>query len=81
MNLTTEADLAAGWGLPTDKVAALRRKHHWPHVRLGRFDIRYTDDQVADIVRLHSERVATPSSPDLKVTGQTARSAARRRSA
>lgn len=81
MNLTTEANLAAEWGLPTEKVAELRRKHRWPHVRLGRFDVRYTDEQVADIVRLHSERVTTPPSPDLKVTGQTARSAARRRSA
>jgi len=79
MSLTTEAQLAEEFGLTEEKVADLRRKHHWPHVRLGRFDIRYTDDQVADIVRLHTEQIVTPSPPVVAVAGQTARSAARRR--
>lgn len=79
MNLTTEAQLADQFGIAVEKVADLRRRHRWPHVRLGRFDIRYTDEQVADIVRLHTEKVATPATPDLKVSGQTARSASSKR--
>ena len=80
MNLTTETQLAEQFGISEEKLADLRRKHRWPHVRLGRFEVRYTDEQVADIVRLHTEVVATPPSPDLpRISGQTARSAARRR--
>lgn len=78
MNLTTEPQLAEQFGLTVEKVAELRRRHRWPHVRLGRFDIRYTDAQVEQIVAMHSEAPKRTSA--IKgggIPGQTARSAAR----
>lgn len=81
MNLRTEAQLAADFGLPVEKVAELRRKRSWPHVRLSRFDVRYTDEQIAEIVERHSQRPKAGATAPAKVTGQTSRSANRRRSA
>lgn len=78
MNLTTDAQLAEQFGLDLKKFTELRRKHQWPHVRLGRFDIRFTDDQVAQIVEMHSatqKKTAAPQTAALP--GQTTRSARR----
>lgn len=36
-------------GISPEHAADLRRRHDWPHVRLGRA-IRYTEDQVEQIV-------------------------------
>lgn len=82
MKLTTEARLAEEFGLDREKVAELRRRHHWPCVRLGRFDIRYTDAQIEQIVAMHSEAPKKAAAAEaVRVAGQTSRSAARRRSA
>lgn len=92
MRLTTERELAldvlrldAG-GVSVEKAvekcAKLRNEKQWPHVRFGRFDVRYTDEQVAQIVRLHSAAptVNTPApTDDVALPGQTTRS--RRRAA
>lgn len=79
MKLTTEKDLAERvLQIPVEKAAELRRRHRWPHVRIGRFDVRYTDEQVVQIVEMHtavSEPVKKTSTPT--ITGQTARSARR----
>lgn len=75
MKLTTEAALAEDFDLTSEKVAELRRRHRWPHVRLGRFDVRYTDEQVAAIVAMETVKVAPAKVPGL--AGQTARSAGR----
>ncbi|WP_310962104.1 hypothetical protein [Nocardioides terrisoli] len=81
MRLTTEADLAEQFGLSVEKLRELRRRHRWPHVRLGRFDVRFTDAQVEQIVAQHSQTPEAAIAGPVKVPGQTARSAARRRSA
>lgn len=73
--LTTEADLAEGFGLTPEKVAELRRRHKWPHVRLGRFDVRYTDEQVAAIIA--QETVKPQKAAVSGISGQTSRSARR----
>lgn len=75
MKLTTDADLADLFGITVEKLHELRKKHGWPHVRLGRFDFRFTDDQIRDIVA--SQTVT--GSPALKGTaaGLTSRSARR----
>lgn len=73
MNLTTETQLAELFGITPAKAAEYRKKKGWPHVRFGRFDIRYTDAQVQQIVNLHTSAATRKSG----VTGQTARSAAR----
>lgn len=75
MNLHTERELADKFGLTESKAAELRRRHHWPHLRLGRFNIRYTDEQVAAIVAM--ETVKTPASKPTGIAGQTSRSARR----
>lgn len=60
-----------------EKAAHLRRKHRWPCVRLGRFDIRYTEDQVAAIVAMQTVKPSKVESPAVSIGGQTKRSAAR----
>lgn len=78
--LTTDAELAEHFGIDLEKLHILRRRHGWPCVKLGRFDVRFTDEQVAEIVRkMTVESTAAETAPS--VPGQTARSASRRRSA
>jgi hypothetical protein len=73
--LTPEAALAEDFGLSVDKVAELRRRHQWPHVRLGRFDVRYTAEQVAAIIAM--ETVKSAPAKQTGLAGQTTRSARR----
>jgi hypothetical protein len=76
MKLTTEAELAEDFGITPERAAELRNKRKWPHVRFGRFDVRYTDAQVEQIVKMQSE---TPKAvAPAPVAGQTQRSASRR---
>lgn len=82
MKLTSEAELAEDFGIEEKKAAELRRKHRWPHVRLGRFDVRYTAEQVRQIVDSQTARptaAAAASDTSGPVSGQSAKSAARRR--
>ena len=51
LTLTRERDLAAEWNLSLDQFRVLRRRHRWAHVAFSRQDIRYTDEQIAQIVR------------------------------
>lgn len=78
MRLTTEQDLAEDvLQIPVEKAAELRRRHHWPHVRIGRFDVRYTDEQVVQIVEMHTAVSEPAKKVTPTITGQTARSARR----
>lgn len=73
MNLTPEDDLAVMFGITAEKAADLRKRQSWPHVRLTRFDVRYTDEQIAAIVKARSvagEQVIAGSA-----SGLTSRSA------
>lgn len=54
MTYLTEADLAERLRMETDEVVALRRKHHWPHLRFGRYKVRYTEAQAAQIEAMHA---------------------------
>lgn len=51
MKLIREADVAADWDLSLEQFRLLRRRHNWAHVPFSRQDIRYTDEQVEQIVR------------------------------
>lgn len=51
--LITPAQLAEMFDLTEAKVMELRRKHDWPHVRLGR-RFRFTPEQVARIIADHT---------------------------
>ncbi|HET7386115.1 MAG TPA: hypothetical protein VFJ19_05545 [Nocardioidaceae bacterium] len=81
MRLTPEPDLAEQFGVTEDRLRKLRLKHRWPHVRLSRFDVRYTDAQVEQIVAQMTVAPKRESGGPVTVPGQHSRSAARRRSA
>lgn len=82
MKLTTDVELADQMGLSLEQLHRLRRRRCWPCVRLGRFEIRFTDAQIEEILAIHtrplSGRSAQPTKP--AVAGQTQLSALRRRS-
>jgi hypothetical protein len=78
VKLTSEAELAEAFGMPIEKLRDLRQRKHWPHVRLSRFDIRFTDAQVAEIVASHTVKPAGATTDEVaRKTGLTKRSAAR----
>jgi hypothetical protein len=81
MNLTSADDLAAQFGVTIEKLHDLRKRYHWPCVHLGRFDIRFTEAQIEQIVAMHSEAPKPREQAAAPAAGLTARSAARRRSA
>lgn len=74
-HLLTPADLAERLRLPEEQVMKLRRRHDWPHVRLGR-RFRFTESQVDQIV---ASRTVKGGSKSPTSKGQTARSASRAR--
>jgi len=75
MNLTTEAALAEQFGITPAKAAELRKRKGWPHVRVTRFDVRYTPEQIEQIIAALS--VAPSPVVAAADTGLTERSAAR----
>lgn len=86
-SLITDEQLAEDFGISVDRLHELRRRNHWPCVRLSRFEVRFTADQVAQIVAQQTERktetdaISAPAAglasvPSL-TEGQTKRSAAR----
>lgn len=81
MKLLTDVQLAEDMSLTLEKFHDLRKRKHWPCVRLGRFEYRFTPAQVDEIVRMHTEATGKPNktatSGKGKVPGQTARSASR----
>lgn len=72
--MLTEHDLADVLKVDARQVASWRRRYAWPHVRVGR-TVRFTSDQVAWIVRLHTCNPAAPAAGALP--GQTCLSVAR----
>lgn len=75
MKLTTDTQLAEQFGLTVDKLHDLRKRHGWPHVRLSRFDVRFTDEQIQQIVA--SRSVAATKTFKGLAAGLTSRSARR----
>lgn len=53
LHLIHESDLAEILDKPIEWVASHRRKDHWPHINFGRFDKRYTDQQIAQILAMY----------------------------
>jgi uncharacterized protein YecA (UPF0149 family) len=80
LHLTTDAELAEHFGLTLERFSELRRRKNWPHVRLTRFDIRFTDEQVAQIVAQMTRQPAAKAAaaaPEPALAGQTKRSKSR----
>lgn len=71
--LTTEEELAEMFGLEVDKLRVLRVRQSWPHVRLTRFDVRFTEAQIEQIVKARTVAGVKPTTD----TGLTDRSARR----
>lgn len=79
MEVLTEAELAELLKMPLATVGDLRKRENWPHLRFGR-SVRYTAEQVAEIVRTHTT-VSNPRRSEveelMRKTGMTRRSAQR----
>lgn len=75
-DLITPEQLAEKFGLTVEEVHKYRRKKVWPCVRFGRNDVRFTAEQVEQILALHTPASALPAKTP-RIAGQTARSAAR----
>ena len=59
--LLTEAHLAEQLQVTPEEVAALRVRHRWEHVRLGRFKVRYTHAQAERIIAAHTVKAEQPA--------------------
>lgn len=78
-DLITEPELTERLRLDDPaKVAKMRRAKKWPHVRVSRFDIRYTEAQVEQIIA-SLEVGQTPTRVAKGTFGQTAASVRRAR--
>lgn len=71
--LITEGELAERLRIDAARAAELRRSRNWPHVRLSRFDVRYTEAQVEQVLQIQT----VAGKPKPTATGQTAASARR----
>lgn len=76
MKLYTLTELAEDLQIPEIEAEALRRRHRWPHVKVGRRNVRFTETQVAAIIAQHTVS-SIPQRPTAIDNGQTARSAKR----
>lgn len=74
---TTEDELAETFGITLRQARDLRVKHNWPHMRFGRFGVRYTASQVAAIEDLMTVRKSKKASSGIpgQTTGSQKRSA------
>lgn len=72
--LISDVDLAERWGLPVARLHRLRREKGLPCVKFSRTDIRFTEEQVEQIVGVLT---VTPGQSKPAKGGQTSRSAAR----
>lgn len=75
--LVTDEQLAADFGITVEALHVLRRRHNWPCVKLGRFVIRFTPEQVTQIVGMQTQKPAKAAKKTATIPGQTARSASR----
>jgi len=77
VKLHSAAEVAEMFGMPLDKFLEKRQREGWPHVRLGRQNVQFTDEQIAEIVAMQTR--SPGRKPGIKVAGQTAKSAGRGR--
>lgn len=80
--LLTDAALAkrlalldAGGRPDVAKLHTLRRRHGWPHVKLSRSDIRFTEQQAEQIIASRTKAQRRPKDDDKPKNGLTNRSA------
>jgi hypothetical protein len=73
--LLTDVALAERLAIDVAKLHVLRRRHGWPHVKLSRSDIRFTEEQAEQIIALRTvaPRKAKESAPSNGLTRRSAR--------
>lgn len=76
VRLYTPAELAELFGISERQLLDWRRMNNWPSVRIGR-TIRFTQTQLDEILRRHSETPKAAAAPDTAIAGQSKASAAR----
>lgn len=79
MKLLTDVELAALLGITAEDVRRSCREKGWPHLRPKRSVWRFTEEQVAEIVAMTTQRAPAPAVQQGRLMGQTARSRARHR--
>lgn len=77
MKLYTLTDLAEDLQISEVEAESLRRRHRWPHVKVGRRNVRFTESQVAAIIAQHTVATVATRPVLSSDSGQTARSAKR----
>lgn len=80
--LRSDQDLATILGKSPAAVKQMRLKNQWPHVKLNRNTVRYTDAQIQQIIASmtvvpENAPAAAPAAPVVAIQGQTSRSARR----
>lgn len=81
IHVYSPVELAEILGVSEVKVMEWRRTYGWPSIKVGR-TVRFTQEQVEQILASHSvKKSETPEIVPVIASGQTARSANRRRSA
>jgi hypothetical protein len=72
--LLTDVALAERLAIDVEKLHALRRRHGWPCVKLGRYDVRFTEQQAEQIIAAQTVTQRKPKKEEPK-NGLTSRSA------
>lgn len=73
--LLTDVAFAERLAIDVDKLHTLRRRHGWPHVKLSRKDIRFTEQQAEQIIASRTIAQRKPKAEDKPKNGLTQRSA------
>lgn len=61
VTLITMEELAEAFQIPVEELEVLRRRHRWPHVKVGRRNVRFTPGQVEEIIAMHTVDAADDS--------------------
>lgn len=72
--LLTDVELAERLSIDVKKLHVLRNRHGWPHVKLGRNDVRFTEQQAEQIIASRTVAPRKPKKEEPK-NGLTSRSA------
>lgn len=72
--LLTDVALAERLAIDVEKLHTLRRRHGWPCVKLGRYDVRFTEQQAEQIIAAQTVGPRKPKEEEPK-NGLTSRSA------
>lgn len=73
--LLTDVVLAERLAIDVAKLHRLRVRHGWPHVKISRYDVRFTEQQAEQIIASLIKPQRKPKADDKPKNGLTNRSA------